>query len=107
MKQSNPANLDAAVSTTFELETYAAPKAEPLPVLRVGEDELEEDITTVAAVNPSDKLTDVIRELSERLDRLEVNQRARSRGQGVHTQQADMTSQGASFQYGRIRYSCG
>ena len=92
MKQSNPANLDAAVSTTFELETYAAPKAAPLPVLGVCEDDLEEDIATVGAVNPSDKLTDVIRGLSERLDRLEVNQRARSRGHGAHTQQADMTS---------------
>ena len=78
-----------------------------LSVLVVCEDYLEEDITTVGAVNPLDKLTDVIRGLSERLDRLEINQRGRSRGQGVHTQQADMTtSQGTSFQYGRGRYSC-
>ena len=82
MKQSNPANLDAAESTTFELETYAAPKAAPLPLLGVCKD----DITTFGAVNPSDKFTDLIRGLSERLDRLEVNQRARSRGQGAHTQ---------------------
>ena len=94
VKQLNPANLDAAVSSTLELETYAAPKMAPLPVLGVPEDDLEEeDMSTVGAVNQSDKLADVIRGLSERLDRqLEANKRARNREQGAHTQQADLTT---------------
>ena len=52
MKQSNPANLDAAVSATLELDSYAMPKESTLLVLGVeSEAACEEKDTTVGAVN--------------------------------------------------------
>ena len=68
VKQKNPESLDAAVSATLELEAYVTPK--PLPVMEVGVEGPAEE-TTVGAVHTSDKLVDVIKGLSERLDKLE------------------------------------
>lgn len=61
VKQTNPRNLDGAVSTTIELEAYTMPKQCSLLVMGVEAKESEEDVTTVGAVNSSNKLTELIR----------------------------------------------
>lgn len=103
VKQSNPVNLDAAVSTTLELEAYAAPKANALPILGVDTNDNqgeEHEATAVGAVQQN-QLSDLIKGISERLDRLEVGQRSRGR----ENQPADPPfSRGNSHQYGRGRY---
>lgn len=98
VKQTNPANLDAAVSATLELESYAMPKGSTLPVLGVAPEDCHEDEdTTVGAVdmNTTGKLTDLIKGISERLERLEGL--GRRQGPSQH----DPSGSGNSNQYNR------
>jgi hypothetical protein len=73
VKQKNHADLDAAVSATLELEAYATPKLGGLPVLGVNTEDSEEEESAIGAVNPSNKLSDILKGISERLDKLECS----------------------------------
>ena len=67
VKQKCPETLDAAVSATLEIETYLPTKGCGLGVSGVE----VEDETTVAAVNPQDKLVTLVEKLVERVEKLE------------------------------------
>jgi hypothetical protein len=47
VKQKNPADLDAAVSATLELEAYTTPKLGGLPVLGVNAEDLKEEESAI------------------------------------------------------------
>ncbi len=102
VKQSNPANLDAAVNATLELESYAMPKESTLPVLGVeAEERYEDNDTTVGAIDTStsDKLTNLIKGISDRLDKLEGLQG--DSGRRKKPSQQDPPGHGDSNQYNR------
>ena len=67
VRQKCPETLDAAVSATLEIETYLPPKGCGLGVSGVE----VADETTVAAVNPQEKLVTLVEKLVERVEKLE------------------------------------
>ena len=68
VRQKCPETLDAAVSATLEIETYLPPKGCGLGVSGVE----VADETTVAAVNPQEKLVTLVEKLVERVEKLEL-----------------------------------
>lgn len=67
VKQKCPTTLDEAVSATLQMETFLPLKVSGLSVSGV---EMDEE-TTVAAVNPQDKLVTLVEKLVERVEKLE------------------------------------
>ena len=101
-------DLDAAVSKTLELETYATPKPNVLPVLGVNEeDNSGNEASAVGPVTPSssNNLADLIKGLSERLDRLEVSEGNRGQGKSPTIETRPAGGQGTLQPYGRGQYS--
>ena len=78
VKQANPTDLDSAVSSTLELEAYAGHKPN-VPVLGVDTGSDSEAGDMVGAVGRRDELTDLIKGLTLRLDKLEL---AKDQGRG-------------------------
>ncbi len=84
VRQRTPANLDAAVSATLELESYLSPRA---TVANVTGAELKEEATTgqVGAVSPSisdPKLVTLVEKLIDRVEKLEASSQPHKRFSG-------------------------
>ena len=72
VKQTNPESLDAAVSSTLELESYLSPKR-TAAVSSVGVEPIEKDSASIGSVSSvsNDKLLNLIEKLVDRVERLE------------------------------------
>ena len=72
VKQTNPESLDAAVSSTLELESYLSPKMSAA-VSSVGVEPIEKDSASIGSVSSvsNDKLLNLIEKLVDRVERLE------------------------------------
>lgn len=71
VRQKRPTTIDDAVSLTLEMETYMLPPTRASTISSVQQDQEQDEATTVAAVDPTEKLANLLERLVLRVEKLE------------------------------------